>query len=40
MQVHITAWRFKMLNDEQKNDRDLVSKDASYVINKQKMAIV
>ena len=40
MQVHITAWRFKMLNDEQKNDSDLGSKDASYVINKQKMAIV
>ena len=29
-----------MLNDEQKNDSDLGSKDASYVINKQKMAIV
>ena len=40
MQVHITAWRFKMLNDEQKNDSDLGSKDVSYVINKQKMAIV
>ena len=40
MQVHITAWRFKMLNDEQKNDSDLGSKDASYVIDKQKMAIV
>ena len=40
MQVHITAWRFEMLNDEQKNDSDLGSKDASYVINKQKMAIV
>ena len=40
MQVHITAWRFKMLNDEQKYDSDLGSKDASYVINKQKMAIV
>ena len=40
MQVHITAWRFKMLNDEQKNDNDLGSKDASYVIDKQKMAIV
>ena len=40
MQVRITAWRFKMLNDEQKNDSDLGSKDASYVINKQKMAIV
>jgi len=40
MQVHITAWRFKMLNDEQENDSDLGSKDASYVINKQKMAIV
>ena len=40
MQVHITAWRFKMLNDEQKNDSDLGSKDASYAINKQKMAIV
>ena len=40
MQLHITAWRFKMLNDEQKNDSDLGSKDASYVINKQKMAIV
>ena len=40
MQVDITAWRFKMLNDEQKNDSDLGSKDASYVINKQKMAIV
>ena len=40
MQVHITAWRFKMLNDEQKNDSDLGSKDASYVINKQKIAIV
>ena len=40
MQVHITAWRFKMLNDEQKNDIDLGSKDASYVIDKQKMAIV
>ncbi len=32
MQVHITAWRFKMLNDEQKYDSDLGSKDASYVI--------
>ena len=32
--------RFKMLNDEQKNDSDLGSKDASYVIDKQKMAIV
>ena len=40
MQVHITAWRFKMLNDEQKNESDLGSKDASYVIDKQKMAIV
>ena len=40
MQVHITAWRFKMLNDEQKYDSDLGSKDASYVIDKQKMAIV
>ena len=40
MQVHITAWRFEMLNDEQKNDSDLGSKDASYVIDKQKMAIV
>ena len=40
MQVHITAWRFKMLNDEQNNDSDLGSKDASYVIDKQKMAIV
>ena len=40
MQVHITAWSFKMLNDEQKNDSDLGSKDASYVIDKQKMAIV
>ena len=40
MQEHITAWRFKMLNDEQKNDSDLGSKDASYVIGKQKMAIV
>ena len=40
MQVHITAWRFKMLNDEQKNDSDLGSIDASYVIDKQKMAIV
>ena len=40
MQVHITAWRFDMLNDEQKNDSDLGSKDASYVIDKQKMAIV
>ena len=40
MQVDITAWRFKMLNDEQKNDSDLGSKDASYVIDKQKMAIV
>ena len=40
MQVHLTAWRFKMLNDEQKNDSDLGSKDASYVIDKQKMAIV
>ena len=40
MQEHITAWRFKMLNDEQKNDSDLGSKDASYVIDKQKMAIV
>ena len=40
MQVHITAWSFKMLNDEQKNDSDLGSKDVSYVINKQKMAIV
>ena len=40
MQEHITAWRFKMLNDEQKNDNDLGSKDASYVIDKQKMAIV
>ena len=29
-----------MLNDEQKNDSDLGSKDASYVIDKQKMAIV
>ena len=29
-----------MLNDEQKNDNDLGSKDASYVIDKQKMAIV
>ena len=29
-----------MLNDEQKNYSDLGSKDASYVINKQKMAIV
>ena len=29
-----------MLNDEQKNDSDLGSKDASYAINKQKMAIV
>ena len=29
-----------MLNDEQENDSDLGSKDASYVINKQKMAIV
>ena len=29
-----------MLNDEQKNDSDLGSKDASYVINKQKIAIV
>ena len=29
-----------MLNDEQKNDSDLGSKDVSYVINKQKMAIV
>ena len=29
-----------MLNDEQKYDSDLGSKDASYVINKQKMAIV
>ena len=29
-----------MLNDEQKNDSDLGSNDASYVINKQKMAIV
>ena len=29
-----------MLNDEQKNDSDLGSKDASYVIGKQKMAIV
>ena len=29
-----------MLNDEQKNESDLGSKDASYVINKQKMAIV
>ena len=29
-----------MLNDEQKNDSDLGSKDASYVINKQKKAIV
>ena len=28
-----------MLNDEQKNDSDLGSKDASYVIDKQKMAI-
>ncbi len=40
MQVHITAWRFKMLNDEQKYDSDLGSKDTSYVIDKQKMAIV
>ena len=40
MQVHITAWRFKMLSDEQKYDSDLGSKDASYVIDKQKMAIV
>jgi len=40
MQVHITAWRFKMVNDEQKYDSDLGLKDASYVINKQKMAIV
>jgi magnesium transporter len=40
MQVHITSWRFKMLNDEQKYDSDLGSKDASYVIDKQKMAIV
>ena len=40
MQVHITAWRFKMLNDEQKYDSDLGSIDASYVIDKQKMAIV
>ena len=40
MQVHITAWRFKMLYDEQKNDSALGSKDASYVIDKQKMAIV
>ena len=40
MQEHITAWRFKMLNDEQKHDSDLGSKDASYVIDKQKMAIV
>ena len=40
MQEHITAWRFKMLKDEQKNDNDLGSKDASYVIDKQKMAIV
>ena len=40
MQEHITAWRFKMLNDEQKNDNELGSKDASYVIDKQKMAIV
>ena len=40
MQVHITAWRFKMLNDEQKYDSDLGSKDASYVIDKQKIAIV
>ena len=40
MQVHITAWRFDMLNDEQKNDSDLGSKDASYVIDKQKMAFV
>ena len=40
MQVHITAWRFKMLNDEQKYDSDLGSKDASYAIDKQKMAIV
>ena len=29
-----------MLNDEQKNDNELGSKDASYVIDKQKMAIV
>ena len=29
-----------MLNDEQKHDSDLGSKDASYVIDKQKMAIV
>ena len=29
-----------MLNDEQKNESDLGSKDASYVIDKQKMAIV
>ena len=29
-----------MLNDEQKNDNDLGSKDASYVIDKHKMAIV
>ncbi len=29
-----------MLNDEQKNDSDLGSKDASYAIDKQKMAIV
>ena len=40
MQEHITAWRCKMLIDEQKNDNDLGSKDASYVIDKQKMAIV
>jgi len=40
MQVHITAWRFKMLNDEQKYDSDLGSNDTSYVIDKQKMAIV
>ena len=29
-----------MLNDEQKNDNDLGSKDASYVIDKQRIAIV
>ena len=40
MQEHITAWRCKMLIDEQKNDNDLGSKVASYVIDKQKMAIV